>query len=109
LLADHFRCQAGSYDAAYKLLSETLEVEEKELGARPEQMADLLFLMADILSEREKLVVFISEETVKQSCQIIDYTKRSIVLRRQLASQNHEVFLYTYTYMKGHIITHRPM
>jgi hypothetical protein len=51
LLADHFRCQAGSYDAAYKLLSETLEVEEKELGARPEQMADLLFLMADILSE----------------------------------------------------------
>jgi tetratricopeptide (TPR) repeat protein len=85
-----FLCQAGSYDAAYKLLSETLEVEEKELGARPEQMADLLFLMADILSEREKLVVFISEETVKQSCQIIDYTKRSIVLRRQLASQNHE-------------------
>ncbi|XP_062519073.1 uncharacterized protein LOC134194178 [Corticium candelabrum] len=85
-----FLSQAGNYDDAYKLLTETLEIEENELGARPEQMSDLLYLLADILSEIEKLVVFISEDTLKQSRQIIDHTRRSATLRRQLPGPEHE-------------------
>ena len=42
----HFRIQAGTYDPALDLGQQAVEVEEQELGAREERMADLYSLLA---------------------------------------------------------------
>ena len=41
----------GQHDPAKELGKQALEIEEKELGARPERMGDLYSMMAAILAE----------------------------------------------------------
>ena len=41
----------GQHDPAKELGKQALEIEERELGARPERMGDLYSMMAAILAE----------------------------------------------------------
>ena len=41
----------GQHDPAKELGKQALEIEENELGARPDRMADLYSMMAAILAE----------------------------------------------------------
>ena len=62
----YFRYDAGSYDKALVKAERALEIEEKELGARDEQMAELYRLLADIWTQvyRDKCIMFIVIENI---------------------------------------------
>ena len=47
----YFRHQAGSHDEALIKAQQALEIEEKELGARDQQMAGLYRLLAAIWAQ----------------------------------------------------------
>ena len=45
------RAQAGKYDMAKEFAEKGKKMEEEELGCRPEQMAEVLYLMAYVTDE----------------------------------------------------------
>ena len=55
-----FSCRslAGEYSDAFGLLEESQRIEEQELGARPDRMADLLYSLADTKSEVRCMFLF---------------------------------------------------
>lgn len=50
-LLTRLRSLAGEYNDAFGFLEESRRIEEEELGARPDRMADLLYALADTKSE----------------------------------------------------------
>lgn len=64
-----FSTQMGQHDPAKELGKQALEIEEKELGARPERMGDLYSMMAAILSE---VTIFASICHIGNWCQEVE-------------------------------------
>ncbi len=49
--------QAGQYSEARELLGKATQIEEEELGSRPERMVELTFLSAFITDEVNSLLI----------------------------------------------------
>lgn len=62
---DFFSIQAGQYTEAYTILEELVEIENTQLGERPEELADIFQLMAKCKSEvRGSWNPFLHQEVV---------------------------------------------
>ncbi|XP_072027470.1 uncharacterized protein [Amphiura filiformis] len=85
--------QAGQYDAAVTLVKKTIELETKELGARPENLADLYGLASTINLEISKQADFIAEHDEKELAllrEVIRNARKCIKLRKGLPGDAHK-------------------
>jgi len=85
-----FLIQAGQLTAAYTLLEERLELEEKQLGMRVEDLADIYNIMCKCKSEEVKRHYFIYKSHLVEHQATIDMGRKSLEYRRQLSGVENE-------------------
>ncbi|XP_048581022.1 TPR repeat-containing protein DDB_G0287407 isoform X2 [Nematostella vectensis] len=86
----NFLIQAGQYSESYEMLKERLEIEEKQLGARTEHLANIYHLMTKTKSEIVKNHNFVTMSQLEEDKEIVQIGNKSLSYRNKLQGEEHE-------------------
>eukprot|EP00058_Branchiostoma_floridae_P025527 XP_002611017.1 hypothetical protein BRAFLDRAFT_97506 [Branchiostoma floridae] len=76
--------QGGRHDGAEQMLAPAVRIEQDDLGARPERMAQVYELTATIFTEKLKLYDFVSPQQLTELRPAIDNGRKAVELRETL-------------------------
>ncbi|XP_077982009.1 telomerase protein component 1-like [Glandiceps talaboti] len=82
--------QAGQHQSSLETLRKAMDIEENELGARPERMVELYFICANIYAEILKLYSFIQRNQLNELRPAIEYGRKSLKIRETLTGDIHK-------------------
>ncbi|XP_028414822.1 telomerase protein component 1-like isoform X3 [Dendronephthya gigantea] len=86
-----FLIQAGQYKESLELLEELRKIEEEQMGARTEKMAEIYQLMSKTKSEIVKNYNFVTKNQLKEDQEIVRFCEKCISYREKLSGDENEV------------------
>nr|XP_047125336.1 TPR repeat-containing protein DDB_G0287407 [Hydra vulgaris]XP_047125337.1 TPR repeat-containing protein DDB_G0287407 [Hydra vulgaris] len=87
-----FLIQAGQYSEATLILEERVELEEKQLGSRPDELADVYQMMAKCKSEVVKNHNFVTMSQLDEDIEVVDICRKSQLFRQKLQQTDKHKF-----------------
>ncbi|CAB3986857.1 Hypothetical predicted protein [Paramuricea clavata] len=85
-----FLIQAGQYKESLELLEELRKIEEEQMGARTEKMAEIYQLMSKTKSEIVKNYNFVTQSQLKEDREIVEFCHKCISYREKLSGDENE-------------------
>ncbi|XP_033125459.1 telomerase protein component 1-like isoform X1 [Anneissia japonica] len=82
--------QAGEYTVAKGYIDIALNIEEEQLGGRPERLVELFALYGELYDEISKLHEYINKENIKDLKPCIEYFRKSVQIRETLTGDYHK-------------------
>ncbi|XP_070563916.1 TPR repeat-containing protein DDB_G0287407-like [Ptychodera flava] len=82
--------QAGRHEKTLEVLRKAMDIEENELGGRPERMVELYDICARTYSEILKLYSFIERRQMNELRPAIEYGQKAIRIRETLPPEQHK-------------------
>ncbi|XP_065653579.1 TPR repeat-containing protein DDB_G0287407-like isoform X2 [Hydra vulgaris] len=94
-----FLVQAGQYKEAILILEERVELEENQLGLRPDELADVYQMIAKCKSEQVKNVAYIMMAQLNDHKEVVEMCHKSQMFRKMLEPSDEQKFKLAVNYV----------